>query len=155
MADRRVGGTIRISATPSRDMADGGRVAGRENSDVDILAWLWWAVASVLSVAWSLSWFLLGGWVSTIAQIAVLVGIIFFYKYGWQRAPAEIAARVSTFGRFVWNWMRQRETGPAGASRTEVREVVRTVRVKETGDVNLSSLLNVLAFAGIVLLAIS
>ena len=84
---------------------------------MDILAWLWWAIASLLSVVWSLLWFLLGGWVSTLAQIAVLVGIIFFYKYGWQRAPAEIAARVSTFGRFVWNWARQRETGPASGSR--------------------------------------
>lgn len=121
---------------------------------MDILAWLWWAIASVLSVAWSLLWFLLGGWVSTLAQIAVLVGIIFFYKYGWQRAPAEIAARVSTFGRFVWNWMRQRETGTTGAARVNVREVVRTVRVKEAGDVNVSSLLNVLVFLGLVILAL-
>jgi hypothetical protein len=122
---------------------------------LDILAWLWWAVASVLSVVWSLLWFLLGGWVSTLAQIAVLIGIVFFYKYGWQRAPAEIAARVSTFGRFVWNWVRQRETGVAGAPRVEVREVVRTVRVKEAGDINVSSLLNVLVFLGIALMAIS
>jgi hypothetical protein len=121
---------------------------------VDILAWIWWAVASVLAVAWSLLWFLLGGWVSTIAQIAVLVAIIFFYKYGSQRAPAEIAARVSTFGRFVWNWARQRETGPASGSRVQVREVVRTVRVKEAGDINMSSLLNVLVFLGIALLAL-
>jgi hypothetical protein len=121
---------------------------------LDILAWLWWAVASVLSIAWSLVWFLLGGWVSTIAQIAVLVGIIFFYKYGWQRAPAEIAARVSTFGRFVWNWVRQRETGMTGAPRVEVREVVRTVRVKEAGDINVSSLLNVLVFLGVALLVV-
>ncbi len=122
---------------------------------MDILAWLWWAVASVVSIAWSLLWFLLGGWVSTLAQIAVLVGIIFFYKYGWQRAPAEIAARVSTLGRYAWGWVRQRETGTAGAPRVEVREVVRTVRVKESGDINVSSLLNVLLFFGIALLAIS
>lgn len=121
---------------------------------MDILAWLIWAVTSVLSVAWSLVWFLLGGWVSTLAQVAVLVGIIFFYKYGWQRAPAEIAARLSTLGRFFWTWMRQRETGAPNASRVEVREVVRTVRVKEAGDINLSSLLNVLVFCGLVLLAI-
>jgi hypothetical protein len=122
---------------------------------MDILAWLWWAVASVVSIAWSLLWFLLGGWVSTLAQIAVLVGIIFFYKYGWQRAPAEIAARVSTFGRFVWGWVRQRETGEAGAPRVEVREVVRTVRVKEVGDINVSSLLNIILFLGIALLAVT
>lgn len=122
---------------------------------MDILAWLWWALASLVSIAWSLLWFLLGGWVSTVAQIAVLVGVIFFYKYGWQRAPAEIAARVSTVGRYAWSWVRQRETGTAGAPRVEVREVVRTVRVKEAGDINLSSLLNVLLFMGIALLAIS
>jgi hypothetical protein len=122
---------------------------------LDILAWLMWVVGSVLSLAWTLIWFLLGGWVSTLAQIAVLVGIIFFYKYGWQRAPAEIAARVSTFGRFVWNWVRQRETGASGAARVEVREVVRTVRVKEAGDINLSSLLNVLVFLGMALLTLS
>jgi hypothetical protein len=121
---------------------------------VDILAWLMWAITSVLALAWSLVWFLLGGWVSTIAQIAVLVGVIFFYKYGWQRAPAEIAARLSTLGRFIWGWMRQREPGDAGGTKVEVREVVRTVRVKEAGDINLSSLLNVLVFAGLALLAL-
>lgn len=121
---------------------------------MDILAWLIWAVTGVLSVAWSLAWFLLGGWVSTLAQIAVLLGIIFFYKYGWQRAPAEIAARLSTFGRYVWGWIRQRETSASEVPKVEVREVVRTVRVKEAGDINLSSLLNVLAFLGLVLLAL-
>lgn len=121
---------------------------------MDILAWLWWAVGSVLSIAWSLLWFLLGGWVSTLAQIAVVVGIVFFYKYGWQRAPAEIAARLSTVGRVVWNWIRQRETAGTAQGRVEVREVVRTVRVKEAGDINVSTLLNVLVFFGIAALAL-
>ena len=111
---------------------------------MDILGWLWWVVASAVSLVWSILWFLIGGWVSTLAQIAVLVGIIFFYKYGWQRAPAELAARVSTAGRFVWGWIRQRETGGPASERVEVREVVRTVRVKEAGDINVSSLINVL-----------
>jgi hypothetical protein len=122
---------------------------------LDILAWLWWAIASVLSIMWSLLWFLLGGWVSTLAQIAVLVGIVFFYKYGWQRAPAEIAARLSTLARFVWGWMRQRETAAQGSPRVDVREVVRTVRVKEAGDINVSSLLNVLVFLGLAALAVA
>lgn len=122
---------------------------------MDILSWLWWALISVLSIAWSVLWFLLGGWVSTVAQIAVVVGIVFFYKYGWQRAPAEIAARLSTVGRFVWAWMRQRETGPAAQPRVEVREVVRTVRVKEAGDINISSLLNVLVFLGLAIIAVT
>lgn len=121
---------------------------------MDILAWLWWAVTSLLVLAWSLLWFLIGGWVSTLAQIAVLVAIVFFYKYGWQRAPAEIAARLSTLGRFVWGWLRQREPRTAGASPIEVREVVRTVRVKEAGDINISSLLNVLVFLGVAVLTL-
>lgn len=122
---------------------------------MDILSWIWWALASLLSVAWTLLWFLLGGWVSTLAQIAVLVGVIFFYKYGWQRAPAEIAARMSTAGRFIWSWMRQRETGAPAQGRVEVRDVVRIVRVKEAGDINVSSLLNVLVFLGLALMALT
>jgi hypothetical protein len=123
---------------------------------LDILSWIWWALSSLAGIVWSLGWFLLGGWVSTIAQIAVVVGIIFFYKYGWQRAPAEIAARVSSAGRFVWGWMRQREPGLAGsAGKVEVREVVRTIRVKEPGDINVSSLLNLLMFAGLAILALT
>lgn len=122
---------------------------------MDILGWLWWVVASLLSVAWSLMWFLLGGWVSTLAQIAVVVGIIFFYKYGWQRAPAEIAARLSTAGRFLWGWMRQREPGAAGSSpRVEVREVVRTVHLKEVGDINFSTFLTLLMLTGLGLAAL-
>ncbi len=122
---------------------------------MDILAWLWWALGSIFGVIWSFAWFLLGGWVSTLAQIAVVVGIIFFYKYGWQRAPAEIAARLSTAARFLWGWMRQRETGARmGERRVEVREVVRTVRIKEAGDINVSTLLTVLMFAGLAIVAV-
>jgi hypothetical protein len=122
---------------------------------VDILGWVWWALSSLMGLIWSIGWFLLGGWVSTLAQIAVVVGIIFFYKYGWQRAPAEIAARASSMGRFVWGWMRVREPGQAAAGRVEVREVVRTVRIKETGDINASTLLNVLMFIGLALIALA
>ncbi len=35
------------------------------------------------------------------------------------------------------------------SARVETREVIRTVRVKEPGDVNLSTLLNVLLLAGL------
>lgn len=120
---------------------------------MEILGWLWWAVSSLLGLFWSILWFLLGGWVSTFAQIAVVVGLIFFYKYGWQRAPAELAARVGTLGRWLWNWIRQRETGASGAARVEVREVVRTVRVKEFGDINLSTLMTLLMLTGLALVA--
>ena len=121
---------------------------------MDILGWIWWGLTSILGLAWSIVWFLLGGWVSTLAQIAVLVGIVFFYKYGWQRAPAEIASRVNSVGRFVWGWMRQRDPG-AVTARGEVREVIRTVRVKETGDVNISTLLSLIMLAGLTVIAVS
>ena len=91
---------------------------------------------------------------STIAQIAVVVGIVFFYKYGWQRAPAEIASRLTSVGRFVWGWMRSREPGSEQV-RTQVREVIRTVRIKEAGDVNISTLLSLIMLVGMTLLAAS
>lgn len=122
---------------------------------MDILGWIWWALSSLVGLVWSIGWFLLGGWVSTLAQIAVVVGIIFFYKYGWQRAPAEIAARASSMGRFVWGWMRVREPGLAAAGRVEIRDAVRIVRIKETGDINVSTLLSVLMFIGLAVIAVT
>lgn len=119
---------------------------------MDFIGWLWWAITSVVGVVWSLAWFLLGGWVSTLAQIAVIAGVIFFYKYGWRRAPYEISSRATTFGHFVWNWLRAREPGQTSSS-VEVREVIRTVHVKEAGDVNLSTLLSLLMLGGLCLLA--
>ncbi len=60
---------------------------------MDILGWLWWAVSSVLGLVWTIVWFLLGGWVSALAQIAVVVLIIFGMKYGWRQAPFEVWSR--------------------------------------------------------------
>ena len=122
---------------------------------MDILSWLMWVAASVLSLIWSIGWFLHGGWVSTLAQILVLIAIVFFYKYGWQRAPAEIAARLSTAGCYAWGWVRARETAPAGGPRVEVREVVRTIHVKEVGDINFSTFLSLLMFAGLWVVALT
>ena len=78
---------------------------------MDILGWLWWAVSSVLGIAWTIVWFLLGGWVSALAQIAVVVLIIFGMKYGWRQAPFEVLSRTKSFGRFAWNWIRAKEPG--------------------------------------------
>jgi hypothetical protein len=117
---------------------------------VDILGWLWWAAASVLGVVWGFVWFLLGGWVSALAQIAVVVLLIFAMKYGWRQAPYEVWSRVRSFSRFAWNWIRAREPGQQ-VERVRVREVIRTVRVKEPGDVNLSTILNVLLLVGLCL----
>ena len=113
---------------------------------MEALSWIWWGLVKVLAIAWSLIWFLLGGWVSTAMQIVVIVAVIYGLKYGWRRAPAELAARSLTFGRFFWSWLRARDSTAAG---TPTREVVRTVRVKEFGDVNVSSLLTALMLAGL------
>ena len=116
---------------------------------MDILSWLWWGIAKILGLAWSFVWFLLGGWVSTLVQLAILVGVVFALKYGWRQAPQEMWSRVRPLGRFAWAWARTREaTLPAGQPLAEVREVVRTVRVKHPGDVSASTLLTVLALLG-------
>jgi hypothetical protein len=117
---------------------------------MEIVAWLGWAVVAVLGVLWSLVWLLISGWVSTLLQIAVLIATIYFFKYGWQRAPAEILRRTRSFGRFFWNWLRARE--PQTNTDIHVREVVRVVRIKEFGDINISTLLSLLMLIGLALL---
>lgn len=126
---------------------------------MDILGWLWWALVSVLGLlwwvlgfVWSVLWFLISGWVSTLLQIAILVAVVFFLKYGWQQAPSELWRRGSAFARFSWKWLRARET-VAGAAPREVRERIRVVRVKEFGDVNVSTLMSLAMLAGLALLA--
>jgi hypothetical protein len=118
---------------------------------MEILTWLWWSIVSVLSLVWTVVWFLISGWVSTLLQIALLIAVIYTLKYGWQRAPAEIWKHTSSFGRFFWNWVRARE--PAAEPRTDVREVVRVVRAKEFGDINVSTAMTLAVLAGLVLMA--
>jgi hypothetical protein len=113
---------------------------------MDIFAWAWWMIATGLSATWTVLWFLIGGWVSTVLQIIVLVGVVYVLKYGWQRAPSEIWRRTSSFGSFFWNWLRARE--PSRPSAPQTREVVRIVRVKEVGDVNVSTLLSLASILG-------
>ena len=117
---------------------------------MEIIAWFGSAILAVFGVVWWFVWFLISGWVSTLLQIMLLVGTIYFFKYGWQRAPAEILRRTRFFGRFFWNWLRAREpqTGPA----RHVREVVRVVKTKEFGDINISTLLSFLMLLGLALL---
>ncbi len=117
---------------------------------MDALAWLFSALLTAAGLVLSLVWFLISGWVSTLLQIAVLVVAIYGMKYGWRRAPYEIWRRTQTFLRFFWSWIRARE--PDQRPGTEVREVIREIRVHEFGDINLSTALSLVAIAGLVVL---
>jgi hypothetical protein len=80
--------------------------------------------------------------------------VVFYFKYGWQRAPVEIWKRGVQAGRFVLNWVRAREPDTSGGKAgVEVREVIRVVRTKEAGDVNVSTMLSLAVLAGLALMA--
>jgi len=115
---------------------------------MDMLGWLWWLVSTLFTGILSLIWFLISGWVSTLLQIALLVLVIYFLKYGWQRAPSEIWRRSRSFAGFFVSWIRARD---ADASGREVVQTARVVKVKEFGDVNISTLLSLLMLAGLIL----
>jgi hypothetical protein len=74
--------------------------------------------------------------------------VIYFLKYGWQRAPAEIWRRSRSFARFFVSWIRAREP-TFGADQPTM---VRVIRVKEFGDINISTVLSLLMLTGLLLL---
>lgn len=115
---------------------------------MDILGWIWWLLLKVLGLVWGIVWFLLGGWVATLAQIGVIVLLIFGYKYGWRQAPQEILSRASRWTGLAWSWARRREPRSAGAT-AELRRYRQPAPRRAPGDVNLSTLLNVLMLAGL------
>jgi hypothetical protein len=117
---------------------------------MDILGWFWWIAATILTGILSLIWFLVSGWVSTLLQIALLIIVIHLLKYGWHRAPAEIWKRSRAFAGFFIGWIRARD---AVALEREVVHTVRVIKVKEFGDVNVSTLMSLLMLAGLVLMA--
>ena len=112
-----------------------------------VLGVVWW----IISAIWGLIW------VSTALQIIVLVLGYYAYRYGWRRAPMEAWRGVRAIGRWAWNWLRGVEAMAGGPQREKVREVevVREIHVKEFGDVNLSSLMNVSMLAGLLLVAVA
>jgi hypothetical protein len=113
---------------------------------MDILAWLWWVLSTIVGAGLALVWFLVSGWVSALLQIALLVIIVYFLKYGWQRAPAELWRRTRSFAQFFLGWIRAREVpsvSPEGP--------VRLIRSKEFGDINISTLLSLMMLAGLLL----
>lgn len=126
-----------------------GKAGGSERMETLLSVLLW-----ILSTLWSLIWLLIGGWVSTALQIIVLVLGYFAYRYGWRRAPLEAWRGLRAVSRWGWNWLRGVEAMAGGAERERIREieVVREIRVKEFGDVNLSSLMNVSMLLGLMAL---
>lgn len=120
---------------------------------MEALGWIASTLLSVASLVLSLVWFLIGGWVSTLLQITVLIFAIYGMKYGWRRAPFEIWRRTRSFGRFFWNWIRARD--PDARPDVEVREVIREIRVREPGDINLSTAMSLAVLAGLALLSVS
>lgn len=118
---------------------------------MDIVAWLFSALLTAAGVLWALVWFLIGGWVSTLLQIAVLIVVIYGLKYGWRRAPFEIWRRTQSFGRFFWNWIRARE--PDSRPLAQGPEVIREIRVHDFGDINISTVMSLVAIVGLGCLA--
>jgi hypothetical protein len=113
-----------------------------------IASWLLYLVGVILSLVW----FLISGWVSTLLQITVLIFAIYGFKYGWRRAPFEIWRKTQGFLRFFWNWIRARD--PDAPPAVEVREVIREIRVREVGDINLSTAMSVTVLAGLIAMAL-
>lgn len=121
---------------------------GAKGCGMEILAWIWWLVISLVGAVWTIVWFLISGWVSTLLQIAILVIVIYSLKYGWQRAPHEIWKKTRTFGRFFWNWVRARDPN-ADRPAVETREVIKVVRGHDFGDINASTLMTLVMIGGL------
>ena len=119
---------------------------------MEIVTWILVSLGYVIGLIWSLVWFLISGWVSALLQIAVLIAVIYWLRYGRERAPYEIWNRTRSFGRFFWNWIRGRDLERRAPD--ETREIVRLVRRREVGDVNVSTLLSLAALGGLLLVAI-
>jgi hypothetical protein len=118
---------------------------------MDILGWLWWGIVKILGLVWSFAWFLLGGWVATLVQLAIIIGIVFAMKYGWRRAPLEMWTRAQGVGRFVWAWARMKEPRLAASARPETRsprETVRVIHTRHPGDISASTLMTVVMLIG-------
>jgi hypothetical protein len=120
---------------------------------MDVAGWIWYGLTSLLGITWSVLWFLLGGWVVTLVQLGVIVGLVFGYKYGWSRAPIELAQRARRIGGFLWAWARARELPPHTAPAPATISPRRRRDRRQAGDVNVSTLLSIVALIGLTLVA--
>ncbi len=116
---------------------------------MDVFGWLWWLVWNALSLVWGVVWFLLGGWVATLAQIGFVVLLIFGYRYGWRQAPQEILSRAVGLLRAGGGWVRSREAGAGIPARDARGRSARDRPHRASGAISLSTLLNVLMLAGL------
>lgn len=120
---------------------------------MDVLGWITWLFVKVLGLAWGVVWFLLGGWVATLAQIGVLVLLILGYKYGWRHAPQEVLSRARRLFQWGWSWIRTREPKPAESEqRAKPRRANRARRTRRRP--NLSTVLSILVLAGLAAMAL-
>jgi len=119
---------------------------------MEVLGWIAWALGWVLSLVWSLVWLLLGGWVSTIAQVLAVLAGIAVWRYGWQRAPAEMTRQIAQFVRFVRGWIGNRSDAPVARTSTDTERRPIAIRYKDVGDVNLSTLMTLVMVIGLWLL---
>ena len=119
---------------------------------MDALGALWWLVANLVKVVFSLVWFLVSGWVSALAQIAVIIGVVYGVKYGWRRAPIEISLALRRVGQFLWSWIRARDRTALGKS--DVRDVIREVRTSDFAEIHLSTLMSLAVIIGMIALVI-
>jgi hypothetical protein len=128
---------------------------------MDILGWIGWLIYSLFALLWSVVWLLLGGWISTLAQIVVVLMAIFVYRYGWQRAPGELLCQVRALWRFGTGAMkateamaaadedRKRERSRTKALETGARTRSRLPRHRGDVTINLSTALSVAMLAGL------
>jgi len=121
---------------------------------MEIVSWIVWLLAAIAGWIWSIAWLLGAGWASTLRQILGIVFVGFAFKYGWRRAPLEMGLRARPLGGWLWRWATAREPRSGSDEAGSGVPQVRVIRVKAPGDVNLSSLLNVLMLAGLGLLRV-
>lgn len=77
--------------------------------NMDVVGWVWWVASTVVGWGAAIVWFLVGGWVATLAQILVVVLVLFGYKYGWRAAPQAVLEKARRFFGWGWAWVRRRE----------------------------------------------
>jgi len=133
---------------------------------MDVFSWLGWLLWSLLALLWSVVWLLLGGWISTLAQIVVVLMAIFVYRYGWRAAPAELARQTRAVWRFASGAMRasdalseadadRKRVAARASSQSRSTNVGKPASPRHIGDVtiNASTALTLAMFAALLWLS--